>query len=121
MRPVVRKENAELARVLQLLRRAARSHDAPIWGAVADRLTRPRHRVDPLNVGHLDRLAAVQETVVVPGKVLAAGRLTKPVTVAAWGFSAEARSKIVAAGGRPMGIEEILRRHPEGKGVRILG
>ena len=57
------KENSELVRLIVELRRAARSHQAPIWASVADRLERPRHQVTPVNVGHLNRLTEAGETV----------------------------------------------------------
>ncbi len=115
-----REKNPELYRVVVELRRAARAHSAPIWGAVADRLERPRHQTTPVNVGHLDRLVGSEETVVVPGKLLADGPLSKPVTVAAFSYSAEARAKVRAAGGTALTISELLQAKPDGAGVRLL-
>jgi large subunit ribosomal protein L18e len=114
------KENPELVRLVVELRRAARSHRAPIWATVADRLERPRHQQTPMNVGHLDRLADPEQTVVVPGKLLAEGPLTKRLTVAAFAYSAEARVKIHAAGGLALSLHELLRTKPDGAGVRLL-
>jgi len=117
----IRKENPELARTLIELRKAAKAHQAPIWGDVAEKLARSRHQHPPVNVGHLDRLAEADQTVVIPGKLLAAGRLSKPLTVAAFHYSEEARSKIHSAGGRAITIHELLKAKPKGAGVRILG
>jgi large subunit ribosomal protein L18e len=115
-----REKNPEVHRVVVELRRAAHAHDAPIWGAVADRLERARHQVTPVNVGHLERLAAADEWVVVPGKLLADGPLSKPVTVAALSYSTEARSKVHAAGGTALSISELVKARPDGTGVRLL-
>ncbi|HYA57359.1 MAG TPA: 50S ribosomal protein L18e [Thermoplasmata archaeon] len=120
MPPSIPKENSELVRTIVELRRAARAHDAPVWGAVADRLERARHQTTPVNVGHLNRLAAADETVVVPGKLLADGRLSKRLTVAAFAYSAEAKSKIHAAGGAALTLSELLKSKPDGTGVRLL-
>ena len=120
MSRIVSKANPVLRHTVHELRRAARAHDAPIWATVADRLERPRHAGKPVNVGHLQRLAAEQEAVVVAGKLLAAGPLTKPLTVGAFSFSVEARSKIRAAGGTALTIAELLKAHPDGAGVRII-
>ncbi len=116
----IRKENPELRHALVELRRASKAHQAAIWGDVAQKLARPRHQVDPVNVGHLERLAAPNDTVVVPGKLLAAGRLSKPLTVAAFHYSAGAREKVHAAGGTALGIHELLKAKPDGAGVRII-
>jgi large subunit ribosomal protein L18e len=120
MSVVIRKENPELARVIIELKKAAKAHKAPVWRATADRLLRPRHQVFPVNVGHLERLAEAKETIVVPGKLLAEGNLSKPLTVGAISYSSEARSKIQAAGGTTLSISELLKNHPDGKGVRLL-
>lgn len=114
------KQNSELVRVVVELRKAARSHDAPIWASVADRLERARHQTTPVNVGHLDRLVASDATVVVPGKLLADGTLSKKVTVAAFSYSAQARAKIHAAGGAALSIHELLKSKPDGTGVRLF-
>jgi large subunit ribosomal protein L18e len=116
----IRKENAELAHTLIALRKAAKAHEAPVWYAVAEKLSRPRRKATPVNVGHLDRLARDKETVVIPGKLLAQGTLSKPLTVAAFHYSEEARSKVHAAGGTTLSIDELLKAKPDGTGVRLL-
>ena len=116
----IRKENPELRHALVELRRAAQSHQAPVWGDVALKLARPRHQVDPVNVGHLERLTAPNDVVVVPGKLLASGTLSKPLTVAAFHFSEGARQKIHGAGGKAIPLHELLKARPDGSGVRIV-
>jgi large subunit ribosomal protein L18e len=116
----VGKQNPELVRLVVELRRAARAHHAPLWGAVADRLERARHSTVPVNVDQLDRIAASGETVAVPGKVLADGAISKALTVGAVAFSAEARAKIHAAGGSAVSLHALLKSRPEGAGVRLL-
>src|SRR5580693_5916295 len=96
----IRKDNPELAHLLIALRKASKAHDAPIWGDVARRLARGRHQVGPVNVGQLERLTQADQTVLVPGKLLAEGRLSKPLTVAALHYSEAARTKIHSAGGK---------------------
>lgn len=114
------KGNPELLRVVRELRLAARSHDAPLWASVADRLERARHQNQAVNVGQLERIAAVDETLVVPGKVLADGELSKKLTVAAFAYSAGARTKIHAAGGTALSLHDLLHAKPNGAGVRLI-
>ncbi len=115
------KGNPELLRAIRELRVAARSHDAPLWASVADGLERARHPSRPVSIGHLDRIAAPEETVVVPGKVLADGSLSKRLTVAAFSYSTEARAKIQAAGGTTLSLHDLLKAKPDGAGVRLVG
>ncbi|MGI0133253.1 MAG: 50S ribosomal protein L18e [Thermoplasmata archaeon] len=116
----IRKENPELARTLIELRRASKAHDAPVWADLAEKMARSRHQVTPVNVGHLERVATANETVVVPGKLLGDGDLSKPVTVAAFRYSTLARAKIHDAGGKALSIDELLKARPNGSGVRLL-
>jgi large subunit ribosomal protein L18e len=115
------KGNPELLRAIRELRIAARSHDAPLWAAVADGLERARHPSRPVSVGQLDRVTAAEETVVVPGKVLSDGMLSKRLTVGAFSYSTEARAKIHAAGGTALTLHDLVKANPNGAGVRIVG
>ncbi len=114
------KKNSELVRLVVELRQAARTHHAPVWASVADRLERPRHQGLPLNLGHLERLAEPEETIAVPGKLLADGAFSKRLTVGAFAYSAEARAKIRAAGGTALSLHDLVRAKPDGAGVRLL-
>jgi len=115
------KGNPELLRAIRDLRRAASSHDAPVWASVADDLERARHPSRPVSVGHLDRVTTAEETVVVPGKVLSDGVLSKRLTVAAFSYSVQAKSKIHAAGGVALSLHDLVKSKPDGAGVRIIG
>jgi large subunit ribosomal protein L18e len=115
------KLNPELLRLVVELRRAGKAQGAPIWTRIADRLERARHQVIPLNVGRLERLTEAGEVVAVPGKLLAAGPLSKRLTVGAFAYSTEARAKVHAAGGTALTLHELLKARPDGAGVRLLG
>ncbi len=69
----------------------------------------------------IDKFARDGETIIVPGKVLSLGTMTKKVDVAAVTFSAEAKKKIQEAQGKVLSIHDLLQNNPEGKKVRILG
>ena len=59
--------------------------------------------------------------VVVPGKLLGSGEVTKSHTIAAYSVSSGAREKIEAAGGRCLTYSELMNENPTGSGVVILG
>ena len=114
------KDNPELVRLIVELRRTARAQKAAIWATAADRLERPRHQSTPVNVAHLERLAHADDTVLVPGKLLAEGTLSKKLTVAAFAYSKDARTKIHAAGGVAISVHDLLKTRPDGAGVRLF-
>ncbi len=115
-----RKSNPNLVALIDTLLSEAAKNNAAVWKDVAERLAKPRQLYAEVNVSKLERYAKPNEYVVVPGKVLGGGRITKPVKVAALSFSESARRKIVEAGGECMKIEELLKINPSGSGVRIM-
>ncbi|WP_457591373.1 50S ribosomal protein L18e [Geoglobus sp.] len=115
-----RKTNPNLVRLIDDLLKTSAEKDAKVWKDIAERLAKPLRNYAEVNVGKLDRYAKEDELVVVPGKVLGGGEVTKAITVAAWRFSDSARRKIEAAGGRCVSLQDALRENPEGKKVRIM-
>lgn len=93
--------------------------DAPVWRAVAENLGKVNRRRTEVNVSDIERAAEEDGTVVVPGKVLGSGRLSKNVTVAAFQASQSAKQKINDSG-EFMFIEELVDENPEGEGVHVV-
>ncbi|ADV65647.1 50S ribosomal protein L18e [Desulfurococcus mucosus] len=117
----LKKTNIVLRKTIEELRRQASRSNAPIWGAVAEELSKPTRRRRAVNVSRINRHTAPGDIVVVPGKVLGAGDLDHPVTVAAFSFSKTAIEKIVRSGGRVLHIMDLLRENPSGSNVKIIG
>ena len=91
-----------------------------VWKRVASDLQKPTRRRKEANLSKISRAIKEGETAIVPGKVLGAGELNKPVTIAAWQISAQALEKIKKAKGTPLGIAELFRKNPKGTGMRIV-
>jgi large subunit ribosomal protein L18e len=117
----VAKTNIFLRKTVSELRKAANKYKAPIWDRVAEELTKPRRRRRAVNLSRINRFTNPGDVVVVPGKVLAAGKLDHPVTVASFSFSRAALEKIQSSGGRAIHILDLVKENPTGKGVKIIG
>ncbi len=91
------------------------------WKRVGFDLQKPTRQRRMVNIYKIEKFAESGETILVPGKVLSVGELTKKVDVAALNFSADAKQKIESAKGKVLTIKELLLKNPAGKGVRILG
>jgi large subunit ribosomal protein L18e len=91
-----------------------------LWKRVAEDLesSTRRHRI--VNVYKLAKSAKENETIIVPGKVLGTGDISSAFTVAAYKFSDEAAKKI-SEKGKAISIEELMKKNPTAKNVRILG
>ena len=103
------------------LRLAFKKSKAPIWRALEAELAGPRANRRELNVGTLGEISKSGEVLVIPGKVLGTGSLGHTLTVCAYSISEGAAKKILAAGGSVINFEELAKKHPDGKGVRIIG
>ena len=112
--------NPELLSTIRLLREKAKENDAAIWSDVADRLSSSKRRLAAVNISRLNRYTKEKETVIVPGKVLGAGKIDHPLFVGAFSFSHAAIAKISKAKGKCLSIPDLLKRNPKGSGVRIM-
>lgn len=115
------KTNPGLRMLIQDLKKRSWENEAPIWRDIAKRLEKPTKARAVVNLSRVDRYANEGDTVLVPGKLLAAGVITKKVRVAAYSFSAGALEKVVAAGGECISIQAIADTNPKGTNIKILG
>ena len=117
---VTEHKNTELQELISELKKASIQQDAPVWKAIALHLERPtRHRAI-VNLSSLNRSTKQGETIVVPGKVLGDGELDHTLTIAALGFSGSAEQKLKASKTSLVTIQEVLKKDPKGKAVRIF-
>lgn len=112
--------NIQTQKLLGDLKELGRKQNALIWRLVAEELAKPTRRRREVNIGSIDLASDENSTVLVPGKVLSSGELTKKVTVAAWKFSGKAKEKINKKG-KALTIQELMKANPKGSKVRILG
>ena len=115
------KTNPRLITLIDDLKQASHSNDAPIWKDIAKRLEKPLRNWPVVNLSHIDRCIGEKETALIPGKIVSTGSLSKKVTIAAWGYSEKAQEKIKKAGATPITIEELIKKNPKGKDIRIMG
>ncbi|MEM2419756.1 MAG: 50S ribosomal protein L18e [Candidatus Bathyarchaeia archaeon] len=113
--------NPQLIELIRFLKKQSRKQKAPVWKAIAEKLATSRRRRIAVNISRINRYTGKNETVVVPGKVLGAGELNHPVTVAAFAFSETAKQKIKKARGKCLTITELVKKNPKGSKVKIIG
>ncbi len=102
------------------LKRTAIEKKAPIWKRIASELEKPARNKRVVNLYKLEKYCNDGETIIVPGKVLGTGVLTKKLNVVAFQYSNEALEKINKVGST-MTIQDYLKKNAQGKGVRIIG
>lgn len=112
----LRKTNTLLVDLIHRLRKEKK----PFWKKVAEMLARPRTRKIEVNISKLERYGKEGTTVVIPGKVLGDGQLTKKMTIAAFKFSNSAKKSIAECGGKAITINDLVESKVEPKEVLLL-
>ena len=102
------------------LKKQSQKSQAELWLSLADRLTSSNRSRVAVNLSRLNRFTTEGETVVVPGKVLGAGQADHALTVAAFSFSDVAKEKIAASKGKCLSIQDLMKKNPTGKNVKIM-
>ena len=117
---IIRKTNPRIISLILTLKERANENSAPLWRDIAKRLEMPSRNYAAVNISKINRHTANDDVLLIPGKVLGAGLLDHPVTVAALTFSDSAVDKITEAGGKCLSLEEIMEANPKGSGIRIF-
>ncbi|MFH1071910.1 MAG: 50S ribosomal protein L18e [Nanoarchaeota archaeon] len=113
-------KNIQLAGLIAELKKLSSQNNCMLWKRIASDLEKSTRNRRVVNVYKIDQHAAENETVIVPGKVLGVGELSKKVSVAAYTFSEEAFRKIQQKG-EALTIPELMQKNPKAKNVKILG
>jgi len=106
-----RKTNPELVETIK---------KAKSWREVAAILSGPRRNFVNLNLGEIDNQAKDGEIIVVPGKVLSQGEITKKTKIIALNFSEKAKEKLEKAKILFSGISEEIKKNPDGENIKVL-
>jgi large subunit ribosomal protein L18e len=108
--------------LVRLLEKAAVERKQAIWKTVAEILEKPARQRVSVNLSKLERLAKKfkGKTFLVPGKILASGILNEKISVAALGYSGNARKKIIAMHGKAVSIAELLQAKEKPGSIMIV-
>ena len=105
--------------LIKMLRRLSVKEKVNIWKRVAQELEKPVRRSRKVNFYKINKYVREGETAIVPGKILSEGEIEKKIVVAAWQFSEKATEKINKKG-KAISINELIKKNPKGKKVRII-
>ncbi|MDR2830440.1 MAG: 50S ribosomal protein L18e [Methanobrevibacter sp.] len=116
----INKTNPNFVELVRTLKDKYAIEGSAIWKDVAKRLERATRRRAEVNLSKINRFSTDDETVLIPGKVLASGILDHKVKVVALNFSETAKEKIESIGGECISIRDIMEINPKGSNIRIL-
>lgn len=106
-------------KTLNELRKLSGKQKAGIWADLAERIAKPRRNRKGINLFRLEKLFD-GKIMIVPDKVLGAGKVSKPIEVACLSISEKARQGIIDAKGKVYSLNELIQKNPEGKNLVIV-
>lgn len=118
--PKTKTTNKILFDIINDLRKLSNKTGESFGKAIAAKLAVSASQRAEVNLFKIEKLTKNQDTIIIPGKVLASGNLTKKITVIAYKFSKSAKQKIENVGGKTLNIEEFLISKSEIKPIIIV-
>jgi len=87
---------------------------------VSDILGKPARIGKEVNLYRLNKITKDNDIAVIPGKILASGKMEHSITVGVLKISALAKEKLEKANCKILSIKELMEKYPTGSGVKIL-
>lgn len=92
----------------------------PSWRDVAKFLSSSTRNFKSVNLFEIEKRSKEGDTVIVLGKILSKGDLTKRIRICALSISESAREKLKESKSEIVSVLEEIKKNPKGEGVRIL-
>ena len=90
------------------------------WQNIAQIVSGPRRKYSAVNLDRIEKESSSGDIILIPGKVLGSGNLTKKLKVCALYFSASAVEKIKHNKGEVIKIIDEIKKNPNAEGVKLL-
>jgi len=109
-----KKTNPELAATILAAAKNAQ------WIKYAKILSSPTRKHISVNLSDIDKKASTGDTILVPGKVLSLGNLTKKVRICSFFISKPAKNKLKETKSEWVPILKEIKENPKAEGLKII-
>lgn len=113
-RQIKRKSNDELVRTVI----AAKKNKE--WFRIAEILSSPRRKRIDVNLDEIEKNLEGKTVLIIPGKVLSQGEVSKKGKIVAFKFSEKAKEKLIKAGCEIGTIVDEIKKNTDAKDIKIL-
>ena len=107
--------------MVKQLKVASAKNKAPIWSKLAQFALKPKSAKRVVNLTKINDLTKDNDVVIVPGKILATGKIDHKITLSSFSISNSAAKKVIESGGKILSFPEIIEKFPNGNGVQVIG
>lgn len=90
------------------------------WTDIAKTLSSPTRSQPLMNLFEIDKQTSAGDTIVVSGKVLSKGDLTKKIKICSFSISEKAEAKLKDTKSEYVTILEEIKKNPKAEGVKFL-
>tara|TARA_Y100000310_G_scaffold339058_1_gene430553 strand:- start:256 stop:597 length:342 start_codon:yes stop_codon:yes gene_type:complete len=109
----------EIANIHLRLLIASLRRKSEFWKKVAEKLSIPARQRSVVNLGTLEEYKD-GDTVVIPGKLVAGGQLTKKLTISCWRFSEAVLSRLKQSGSSIIALDELASKDITGSKLHLV-
>ena len=90
------------------------------WNKVSHLLSRPARKMISVNLDQLDKNSEEGDNIVVPGKILGTGDITKKIKIIAFSFSKAAEKKLREKKCELASILDEVKKNPKSQGIKVV-
>ncbi|MDO8509186.1 MAG: 50S ribosomal protein L18e [Nanoarchaeota archaeon] len=109
-----KKTNPELAETIRL---AVKNSD---WSKIAQILSASTRQFSAVNLSRINEESKAGDTLVIPGKVLSKGNLTKKLKICALAISVQAKEKLKESKSDFVYLAQEIKTNPKAEGIKII-
>ena len=117
---VLEHKNERLKSLIGSLKKQSIDQNASIWKRIALELERPTRHQRVVNLSRVEKFCNDNDIVIIPGKLLSGGKLTKKLTIITYAYSRKTAEKL-GNNSKIMTIEDAIKKFPKGKDLKIIG
>jgi len=111
---LVKKRNPELVETVILAKKN------PKWIEIAALLSGPTKERIQVNLDKIEKNSKAGEIIVIPGKILSVGEISKKLKIVALNFSERAKEKLLKSNCEIILLKDEIKNNKDAKGVKIL-
>lgn len=109
-----KKTNPKLAAAIYLATKS------PAWLKLAKMLSQSTRKHSSVNLEEIDKQTSMGDTVLVPGRVLSVGEITKKIKICSFGISKEALERLTKTRSEWVHILDEIKKNPRAEGLKII-
>jgi len=90
------------------------------WHRVAQIISNSTKKYSSVNLSKIDKGTKAGDTIIILGKVLSSGNLTKKIRICALSFSSQTLEKLKESKSESVSILEEIKINPKAQGIKII-